>query len=201
MVNFLDTGYEACVSDDNILSGRVKDFMIPIICGIGYMGNPNSRKGNEYLYSVWRKMIERCYNPSHNCYKSYGLIGIKVDSRWHCFDTFLKDVCCLEGYDNELLSNKLIQLDKDKKQQEIPKGKRIYSKDTCVWITKKENNQIRNKENAKTFEAINKDGEIFKSNNIKEFSKEYNLKYDCVYACLIGRQKQHKNWRFKYVEC
>jgi len=44
-------------------------------------------------YQSWNDMIQRCCNPKHKHYKSYGGRGIKVSGRWrHSFPTFLDDM-------------------------------------------------------------------------------------------------------------
>jgi hypothetical protein len=37
-------------------------------------------------------MIQRCDNPSRNCYKYYGGRGIAVSERWRSFENFLADM-------------------------------------------------------------------------------------------------------------
>ena len=43
-------------------------------------------------YVSWRKMIERCSDPSHPYYRYYGGHGIKVCSEWKQFVNFLRDM-------------------------------------------------------------------------------------------------------------
>lgn len=44
------------------------------------------------LYKVWSSMLDRCRNPTHYAYDSYGGRGIKVCRRWYKFENFLKDM-------------------------------------------------------------------------------------------------------------
>jgi hypothetical protein len=43
-------------------------------------------------YVAWRKMRQRCLDDNCPQYPYYGGRGIKIDSRWNDFHTFLKDV-------------------------------------------------------------------------------------------------------------
>jgi hypothetical protein len=35
-----------------------------------------------YLYSLWKNIMNRCYNPKHNSYKNYGGRGIIMYEPW-----------------------------------------------------------------------------------------------------------------------
>jgi hypothetical protein len=50
------------------------------------------KAGENPLYSVWANMLQRCSNPNHIGWKSYGGRGIRVCSRWRRFSTFLADM-------------------------------------------------------------------------------------------------------------
>jgi hypothetical protein len=43
-------------------------------------------------YRIWEAMRYRCGNPRSRAYKWYGARGIKVCSRWACFENFLADM-------------------------------------------------------------------------------------------------------------
>ena len=43
-------------------------------------------------YKVYRAMLQRCQNPKHPKYSSYGGRGIKVCEKWLAFETFLSDM-------------------------------------------------------------------------------------------------------------
>ena len=54
-------------------------------------------------------------------------------------------------------------------------------------------------DNLKAFIAIRIfDGytECCKSKN--GFAKKYNLHHECICKCLLGKQKRHKGWEFRY---
>lgn len=122
----------------DIRHGNIKNPYYPIICGVGYMGMAEP-KNNKNMYDRWRNMINRCYNPEDKRYDSYGGNGVTVSERWFSFANFLEDVPKIEGYDENNLSN--IQLDKDIKI----KGNKIYSLETCLFVTPGQNTSERNK--------------------------------------------------------
>lgn len=84
-------------------------------------------------------MLSRCYNTKNKNYNQYGGIGVRVDPRWYCFENFVEDVKTLPGYDKFLGNPDIYQLDKDYLQQNIPHSQRVYSKNTCIWISKYDN--------------------------------------------------------------
>lgn len=84
------------------------------------------------IYRTYQTMIERCYNKSSNQYKYYGAIGVVVCDEWrNDYQKFL-DWSLANGWREDL------ELDKD-----IKGDKNIYSPETCLWVTHKENCQSR----------------------------------------------------------
>lgn len=51
-----------------------------------------TKKSTHPLYSTWRGMMDRCYNPKNDHYKDYGGRGITVCPRWHDFENFVEDM-------------------------------------------------------------------------------------------------------------
>ena len=131
-IKFVDTGYEMDAQFSNAYNGKVKDPYYPNIFGKGYFGLAKDFTKQEY--DMWFKMIERCYNPKCEAYKNYGAIGITVDPRWFSFENFLEDLKELPGYHESKYGKDKYNLDKDIKQKDIPKGQRVYSKDTCMLV-------------------------------------------------------------------
>ncbi len=43
-------------------------------------------------YYVWKTMRQRCKNPNHEKYESYGGRGIRVCERWESYANFIEDM-------------------------------------------------------------------------------------------------------------
>jgi len=90
--------------------------------------NGNSRYSCNF-YTVWHSMIDRCYSKSFQKWRpSY--IGCTVCDDWKYFSNFKKWM--------EMQDWKNKSLDKDL----LVKGNRIYSPDTCVFISTSLNNFV-----------------------------------------------------------
>lgn len=138
-VQFLDEhGAYKKTTWDNCRKGALKNPFHPSVHGVGYLGATSERTDTRE-YVLWRNMIKRCYDP----------ISLKndptyqwctVDPRWHCFSNFLEDLPHIENYelwrDNP---NQGISLDKDYKCT----GDKVYSLNTCCFLTRSENAKIR----------------------------------------------------------
>ena len=139
-IKFITTGFEKIIQYYH-LGDNIYDPYFPIIYNIGYLGEP-SVPHSVYVkqYHRWSGMLSRCYNKYDINYKTYGAIGVKVDPRWFCFATYYNDIQLLPGYDM-VVKNPHIKyyIDKDILQKDIPKNQRIYSPNTCMWVTSYEN--------------------------------------------------------------
>ena len=145
-IEFLNTGYRKLVDYHTAKKGLVQDPYAPLLCGVGCYGVPKREYIKKELY-CWQDMIRRCYEDTER-HKAY-YNKITVCDRWKCFEYFLDDIINIPGY-NEYINNNNYRLDKDKLQQNIPHDKRIYSPQTCIFISDEENNIIRIKENNKS---------------------------------------------------
>lgn len=80
------------------------------------------------LYSIWCGVHKRCYNENCKTYKHYGATGIKVEERWHKYESFRDDL--KESYDKhvERYGEKNTTIDRID-------PKKDYSLDNCRWAT------------------------------------------------------------------
>lgn len=143
-IEFINSGCRIFASSSAIAGGRVRDYLVPTVAGVGYIGS-DIKVTSEFIfdfYKSWNDIINRCYNKYDDDYKYYGAIGIKVSSRWFNFTNFYYDAMLLPGYDKKIKFPSVYQLDKDYLQIKIPKNKRIYSPETCMWLSKYDNVMI-----------------------------------------------------------
>ena len=82
------------------------------------------------LYSRYKHIKERCFNPNSKSYKRYGGRGIKMCDEWLNNYQAFEDWCMANGFKKGLAIDR-IDNDKD------------YSPDNCRFVTLKENNQNR----------------------------------------------------------
>lgn len=176
LIEFINTKYQNEVSYTEVLKGCVKDPFYPKIFNVGYLGNAH-KKGNEFLYETWLNMLSRCYNENCKAYKFYGEKGCYVCDEWHCFEKFLYDSKTLFGYNNMMKDDlSKYELDKDFKSKDA----KCYSKETCVWIPKDDNNRLK----------------IIQSNLNNDYTSEYigvvyDHRWDCYQVQINYKNKQY----------
>lgn len=197
-IEFTATGSRKVVTDMSVRSNAVRDSYAPSMGVVGYMGNPKV-DAHSRAYSVWSNMIKRCYLESATEYPRYGAKGVTVCERWHCFEYFVDDLDSIEGYDAELFEQGKIYLDKDTKQRDV--DKKVYSLDTCCFVTARENSNEASKGIRYEFKATSHDGTEYIRDNITEFSEEFGLCRSRVTAYLNGQVKQelYKGWKFEKI--
>ena len=98
-IKFILTGFSYEARKDKIINGNVKDNLFKSVLGIRYLKNKKIVEKNKKIYIIWRNMLGRCYDKKNISYKYYGEKGITVCKEWLCFDTFLKDVTNIDGWD------------------------------------------------------------------------------------------------------
>jgi hypothetical protein len=86
------------------------------------------------MYYRYNQMIYRCYIPSHQEYKNYGIRGIKVCERW------LESV---ENYIEDMGFPPFKEAQVDRIDNNAG-----YSKENCRWATPQENSLNKRKSNA-----------------------------------------------------
>ena len=196
-IEFIKTKYRTSAFTNLILKGQVRDVYFPVYCGLGYLGEKYNT--THFLNDRWKLLIDRCYNKSSKSYKTYGEKGCYVDERWFNFSNYVDDVINIEGYNEERVKSKELELDKNTKI----KGNLKYSKETCLWITREENvAEMNRRTKQKPFIATRlEDGYTEESYNISKFCKKWNIKFSTsVGDCLLGRRNDYDGWKFRYKE-
>lgn len=191
-------------------------------CQHGKSDMPKGFLSNDYnkrVYDLWRHMIARTMPDFWKKYPSYK--GATVSEEWRNFMTFYEDIKTLEGY--EMWKDgygKRIMLDKDI----LGNGQKLYSKETCCFITHAESNRdvlkrhpesiqkliAGNKEYTKDLgrkiKAINKKTkQEFIFSSLKSCAKELKLNSSNIWMCLSKEEeyKSHKSckgWIFEELE-
>ena len=182
----------------NIRLGNIKNPNSISVFGVGYLGIGKWKSKNDKKvtkeYRLWVGMLRRCYSEKfHKKYPTYK--DCTVIERWHNFQNFCEDIQELEGY-NDWRNIIALELDKMILCNAMGIFPKIYSKDTCIFITKKEN-----LETGLTYisHRISDSYEEEFSSQI-DFAEKWNLSNHCIVECLSGRQKIHKGWTFKVKE-
>jgi hypothetical protein len=141
MVRFQDTGYLCKVNAPNLVAGKVRDKLVPSVCGVGYLDVHGDQKNYPREYQLWQNMIHRCYNPKAPNYKYYGERGVFVDKRWHSFERFVDDLSLLPGF-RQWKRGEDYQLDSDMMSTSTIFAKH-YSLHTCMFLPRNTNNLER----------------------------------------------------------
>lgn len=123
------------------------------------------------VYKLWQNIKSRCYNNKHNSYKYYGAKDVKMCDEWKTsFEKFLNDVPLIPNFDYDNYMDGKLFLDKDLKSD---KDNKIYSLETCTFLTRVENNRLANP--GKYFYVVYPNGKIEEGIGIKTFCKNYRL--------------------------
>lgn len=196
-VRFHKTGTEKAFRQDAIKRGEIKDPYAPLRCGVGITGDLYTKEKNAQIYGVWQHMIDRCYNPRNKRFQSYK--HVQVCKEWLLFENFYHDYTLIDGFDQTAFENHELVLDKDKKQR-YSKNK-VYSLETCTWISCKENVHMQDIQ-MKPFIAIDPNGNKYHSDNITEFARQHEgLTRRHISGILHDRAKTTAGgWKFFYEE-
>jgi len=178
-VRFIETGYETISRSYNIRIGSLKDLMLPAVHGFGYPGvGCYSISNSPQAYEAWRGMISRCYCKKRlDKYKTY--IGCSVCDEWRSFQVFAKWFS--DNYTEGL------HLDKDIRV----KGNKVYSPDTCKFVTRAENVI---EAHAKNYKLISPEGNVVEIYNMSAFARDNDLSRGQLLAVARGATKTHKGW-------
>ena len=198
VISFLDNGYTYDVDPVQIKRGTVKNIYAKGIYGIASIGNVKMVKYKR-AYNIWHKVIGRCYHKQCRAYRHYGARGVSVCDEWLVFENFIKDYPLIDGYDEELFEASLLVLDKDLKQSTTSTCNKVYSKDTCTWMSLSINSSLASQDSkVLSFVAVDPKGIQHYVTGIKKFCREHDLVYPRVSECLNQTRTQHKGWKFHY---
>lgn len=179
IIKFNQTEYTTTVRADSILAGEVKDYYLPSVYGVGYLGvGKYSKKTHKSYYNVWCEMLRRCYSKEfHITNPTYK--GCSVTTEWHNFQSFALwcDSAYIQGY----------QLDKDIKIE----GNKVYSPKTCSFVTAQVNSS---KAHSSTFVLRNPDGVVHTGVNVRAFCRDNSLDPSAINKVLNDKASHHKGW-------
>lgn len=124
------------------------------------------------IYNLWFGMLRRCYDyKQHTRKKGKTYSDVIVCDRWFYLKNFVEDIQKLDGYENWVKTGTMA-LDKDIYAQEVTK---IYSPQTCCFVTNQENIQEMNSR-CNTIETAREYTKslylLFKGDEYKLFSTE-----------------------------
>lgn len=148
-IKFLRTGFEIDTHLKLVLTGQVKDYSTNekiLIAPYEYYDSLIIR----IIKTRWQGMMQRCYNKNSSSYNIYGAIGVTVCEYWHNFENYLLSMPSIPYFFKFYNNPHNYALDKDYLQQNIPKEKRIYSPETCIFLSYIDNSNlsaIHDKEN------------------------------------------------------
>lgn len=123
-----DCGNFCVVCGDNLRNGHTRS------CGCLFKENVktiNRTHGASHtsLYTVWRKIKERCSNPKEKGYKDYGGRGIEICKEWLDFAVF-SEWAYSNGYEEGLTIDRI-------------DNNGNYCPENCRWVSYTVNNRNR----------------------------------------------------------
>lgn len=198
-IKFMETGYIVNTTVPALIKGFIKDKLKPSVCGVGYLGDCDTTI-YEKEYTLWKGIIERCYNTKRKDYTKYGLLGVTVCDRWKCFANFVKDVPNIDGYDKNKFLNNELDLDKDIKQKSIPIHQKIYSQETCMFVDKHINRSITTRKPTENVHIMSIKGDYILKTfcPVEDLAKQLGIKTQYITRILRGEAKTHNGWTFQY---
>lgn len=187
---------------DHFKNGNVKCPYEPRTYGVGYFGEgkyKSSENGKDTrVYTTWRSMIRRCYDEKNRGKRSLTYKDCKVCDEWLNFQNFA------EWYDNNYyeIEGEKMHLDKDI----LFKGNKIYSPDTCVFVSERINTLFTKRDKSRGKSVI---GTSLRNGKYKvechmlnpktgKSKKEYLGYYD-TQEKAFGVYKYHKEKNIKIV--
>lgn len=201
-MKFLDTGYVTSVRAEHLRNGSIRDPMIKVMFGVGYIGvgrfvsveNGKSTK----LYHIWRGMLSRVYGEEVDAAYS----DVTVCPRWHNYQNFCEDIIKMDNWDGEGFD-----LDKDWR---LP-GNREYSPKACSFVPRSINtiltspyNKLGHKTKGWHAVASNK-GTVKYAALVTEYGKQrslglFNTKSEASKAYIAAKESYVREQASNYKE-
>lgn len=124
------------------------------------------------LYTVWGKIKDRCYRVKEKAYKNYGAIGVTMWEGWVDNPKAFVEWGINNGWRVGL------QIDKDIIPKRVGMAAKIYSPETCCFVTRAENNLAK------------RTNRIVEYNGKKQTVKEWSVELGLSYSTLSGRLRR-----------
>ena len=201
-IRFLNTGHETVVQLRQAQSGQVSDKTLKKE-DRKFPTNISREEHDKLIDAIlrdrWRAMMERCYNSNNSSYYKYGAIGVKVDSFWHYVENYLLSVRQIRGFVKFYNDPLHYNLDKDYKQLNIPREKRVYSPYTCIWLHEYDNANLYYMENHDPKELYGvKRLSTKKEQYLVQFSINGERKEFGVYSNILAAASVYEFYYFYY---
>lgn len=115
-----DCGTEKEVRYTHLKQGRT------FTCGCAKPGKRINGQSKTRLYDIWCCMKQRCYYPRSKAYPQYGAKGVVICEQWRTnfYNFYLWSMS--NGYLDDLTIDRV-------------NNAKIYSPETCEWVTLQEN--------------------------------------------------------------
>lgn len=207
-IRFVDSGYEMCVTMQNLRKGQVRNPFHPNKFG-GYIG-VGQYNGDEYewLYRRWNNMLIRANDPEYyskyHGYATDAYDNVLVAPEWLNYNTFaywyMSEMSKLNpNYSYDLDKDLLYPYYKD----QTPNSAKCYSPYTCVLIPHELNNILTVNKFAKSFDTeiefhrykLKKEAlvremaqDLYKKNAISEIAYQACMNYRVEFVDLRGPQ-------------
>lgn len=127
--------------------------------------------GRNHLYGVWTAIKRRCYNKKANDYAPYGGKGVSMCEEWkNNYKTFY-DWAIANGW------VKGMQIDKDQRARELNMAALLYSPETCMVVSCKQNQNSRSDNILVEYRGETK--------TLAEIAEKYGVKYHMLWSRYI----------------
>lgn len=182
---FKNTGGTSEVRFNHARDGLVRDSEYPTVYGVGVKGSAkiSVRRKAIKSYKIWSGILKRCYGKDSDVkYPTY--VGCSMCDEWKYFPNFREwfDANYIEGF----------ELDKDT----VIEGNRVYSPNTCVFISHKENAQHCHSNKMYKSVLLSPEGEEVLVYNQSQFCGRVGLDRSKLNAVINGKRISHKGWKF-----